>query len=227
MNYVISICNPKELDTLTDICRIMALPMNIVLHGRGTAVRSMLDILGIETNEKRVVMSMVRSDRTGVFLREQKRRLFVGVPGHGIAVAVPVKSIGGGKTVEYLNGGQPAEKQLPKLNYAYELIAAIANEGRTDMVMNAARAAGATGGTVLHGKGAMNGGEQAFYHVSIAREKEVILIVARAAQKTAIMRAILEQAGPGTEAAAIVFSLPVSEVAGFGIFEENEEAEKE
>ena len=53
----------------------------------------------------------------------------------------------------YLNGGSPEASYTPSLNYRYELIIAIANEGSTDLVMNAARAAGARGGTVLHGKG--------------------------------------------------------------------------
>ena len=48
----------------------------------------------------------------------------------------------------------------------------------------------------------------------------MILIVSRAEQKAEIMKAILGKAGPDTAAAAIVFSLPVTEVAGFGMFEE-------
>ena len=112
------------------------------------------------------------------------------------------------------------------MSYNYELIVAIANEGRTDLVMNAARAAGAAGGTVLHGKGTGGKAEKAFYNVSIADEKEVILIVSRAAQKSDIMRAIIENAGPSTEAGAIVFSLPASEVAGFGMFEDTSGEEK-
>ena len=59
-----------------------------------------------------------------------------------------------------------------------------------------------------------------FLNVSIAEEKEVILIVSPADRKADIMRAIVQKAGPGSEAGAIVFSLPVSEVAGFGLFEE-------
>ena len=43
-----------------------------------------------------------------------------------------------------------------------------------------------------------------------------MLIVAAAEIKAAIMRSVLEKAGPGTVAGAIVFSLPVSEAAGFG-----------
>lgn len=137
------------------------------------------------------------------------------MPGHGITVALPIKSIGGGKTVAYLNK-DGNEKYTPELNYSYELIIAIANSGRTDTVMNAARKAGARGGTVIHGKGTGNENAEKFYHVSIAEEKEVILIVSAASQKSEIMRSILENAGPGTPAGTVVFSLPVSEAVGFG-----------
>ena len=217
MNYVISICDPRALEVLTQICAELAIPMNVVLHAHGTAVRSMLDILGIESNEKRVVLSIANQENTKALISEQKRRLFIGVPGHGIVVSVPVKSIGGGKTVAFLNGSQQPAKYTPELNYSYELIVAIANEGRTDLVMNAARSAGAAGGTVLHSKGTGSEGGERFYNVSIAQEKEVILIVSRAEQKSGIMKAILEKAGPDTEAGTIVFSLPTSEVAGFGL----------
>ena len=217
MNYEISICDPRALEVLTQICAELTIPMNVVLHAHGTAVRSMLDILDIESNEKRVVLSIANQEKTKALISEQKRRLFIGVPGHGIVVSVPVKSIGGGKTVAFLNGSQQPAKYTPELNYSYELIVAIANEGRTDLVMNAARSAGAAGGTVLHGKGTGSEGGERFYNVSIAQEKEVILIVSRAEQKSGIMKAILEKAGPDTEAGTIVFSLPTSEVAGFGL----------
>lgn len=217
MNYVISICDPRALDTLTGLCAELELPVSVVLHAHGTAVRSMLDILGIESNEKRVVLTIATQEKTRRLIDEQKRRLFIGVPGHGIVVSVPIKSIGGGKTVAFLGGSQQPAKYTPELNYSYELIVAIANEGRTDLVMNAARSAGAAGGTVLHGKGTGSNKAEKFYSVSIAQEKEVILIVAKTEQKAGIMRAILEKAGPNTEAGTIVFSLPTSEVAGFGL----------
>ena len=219
MNYIISICDPKAAPKLTEICSELGLRIAVSLHGRGTAVRSMLDILGIEDNEKRVILTIANRKKTKEFIREQKRRLFIGVPGHGVAVAVPIKSIGGGKTVAFLNGEQQIAKYTPELIYAYELITVIANEGRSDLVMNAARSAGAKGGTVLHGKSTGAKDSEKFYNISISGEKEVILIVAEAAQKSEIMRSILKNAGPDSEAGAIVFSMPVSEVAGFGMFD--------
>ncbi len=221
MNYVISICAPENLKELSAIYRELDLALTLSFHGRGTAVQSMLDVLGIDSNERRIAVSICSAEKTKQLIKEQKRRLFIGVPGHGIIIAVPVKSVGGGKTVEFLNGTQDA-KYTPNINCGYELIMVIANEGRTDMVMNAARSAGATGGTVLHGKGTGRESEEMFFNVSIVSEKEVVMIVARSEQKTSIMQSILKTAGPGTQANAIVFSLPVSEVAGFGMFENNE-----
>ena len=220
MNYVISIINPEALDTLCSICAHLKLPMAVVMHGRGTAVQSMMDLLGIESNDKRVVMTIADADKTKELITAQRRWLHLGVPGHGIVIAVPVKSIGGGKALAYLNQDNKNVKQTPSVSYAYELIVAITNEGCTDMVMNAARAAGARGGTTLHGKGT---GEKdpRFYNITLAEEKEVVLIVAAADRKSEIMASILKKAGPDTEAGTIVFSLPTTEVAGFGLLEAN------
>ena len=222
MNFIISITSPEALPVLTGICEDMALPLNVTLSGRGTAVKSMLDVLGIESNLKRIMFSVANEEKTREFITRQKRQLHIGVPGHGIVIAVPVKSIGGGKTVAYLRGEDGTAKYTPSLNYAYELIVVIANEGRTDTVMNAARAAGARGGTVLHGKGTGSEAAMKFLNISIADEKEVILIVAPTAEKTAIMSEILKKAGPDTDAKAIAFSLPTSAVAGFGFSGEAE-----
>ena len=216
MNYVITICNPKSLELLTEICSGLELAMTTVLHGRGTAVKSMLDILGIESSEKRILFTVADGAKTQKLIELAKERLYIGVPGHGMGVSVPIKSVGGGLTMAYLNGGDENAKYTPNINYSYELIVAVTNEGMTDTVMNAARSVGAAGGTVLHGKGTGDSGDERFLNVSIAKEKEIVLIVAKADKKADIMKAVIEKAGPSTEAGTIVFSLPVSDIAGFG-----------
>lgn len=221
MNYLISVVNPGAMDRVCEIAAALDLPQTVTLLGHGTAVQSMLDLLGIESTEKRVIMTVANPEKTRKFIKEMRRQVYIGIPGHGIIMAVPIKSVGGGKTLAYLNNGeqQPA-RNTPELSNRYELIVIVANEGRTDQVMNAARAAGATGGTVLHGKGTGSQNKK-FYNVSIAAEKEVILMVAQNDRKAAIMQSVLHHAGPDSEAGAILFSLPVSEVAGFGLMEDS------
>lgn len=221
MNYLISVVNPGAMERVCEIAAALDLPQTVTLLGHGTAVQSMLDLLGIESTEKRVIMTVANPEKTRKFIKEMRRQVYIGIPGHGIIMAVPIKSVGGGKTLAYLNNGeqQPA-RYTPELSNRYELIVIVANEGRTDQVMNAARAAGATGGTVLHGKGTGSQNKK-FYNVSIAAEKEVILMVAQNDRKAVIMQSVLHHAGPDSEAGAILFSLPVSEVAGFGLMEDS------
>ena len=220
MNYLISVVNPGAMDRVCEIAAALDLPQTVTLLGHGTAVQSMLDLLGIESTEKRVIMTVANPEKTRKFIKEMRRQVYIGIPGHGIIMAVPIKSVGGGKTLAYLNNDeqQPA-RYTPELSDRYELIVIVANEGRTDQVMNAARAAGATGGTVLHGKGTGSQNKK-FYNVSIAAEKEVILMVAPSDRKAAIMQSVLHHAGPDSDAGAVLFSLPVSEVAGFGLMDE-------
>jgi len=45
------------------------------------------------------------------------------------------------------------------------------------------------------------------------------MIVARASEKAAIMKSIIDKAGTQTDAGAVVMSLPVSAVAGFGLLD--------
>ena len=213
MNIVLSSIYPAGLKILTDIHQNLRLPFTMVLHGRGTATDRMLDLLGIESRENRIVLTVADPQKTRELIEEQRRVLYLGMPGNGLVIALPIKSIGGGKTLAYLSG-DVSPKYTPEAAYDHELILAIANEGCTDMVMDAARAAGATGGTVIHGKGVGQENAKKFFNVSIAQEKEVVMIVAYRPQKAAIMQSILKLAGPDSKAGAIVLSLPVSEIAG-------------
>lgn len=220
MNYVISIVDAKSENKLSEIFAELKLPLILSMPGRGTAVESMLSILGIESDEKWVNMTVADADTTAKLIREMKRKVHIGVPGHGIVAAMPIKSVGGGKIVAFLNGTNKAVKYTPQQSYAYEMIIAITNEGTSDLVMSAARGAGARGGTVIHAKGSGEKDVEKFYNISIAAEKEIVLIVSLAEQKADIMKAILQKAGPDSEAGSVAFSLPVSDVAGFGMFDD-------
>ena len=103
----------------------------------------------------------------------------------------------------------------------YELLVAIANLGYIDTVMDAARSAKAGGGTVIHAKGTGMEHAKKYLGVSLVEEKEVILIVTKSREKNQIMKAIMEQAGLDSKERTIVFSLPVTSVAGIRMLEED------
>ncbi len=220
MNFVISVVNPSMAPRMNAIMQSLEFPLSIELLGRGTATKNVLDLLGLSTHEYHIILTFADRDRTARLIEEARKNLYIDAPGQGIIAATPIKSVGGGKTLANLNAGRPTEG-APEINYNYEIVLAIANEGYTDTVMDAAREAGARGGTVLHGKGTGSTDAAKFFGVSIASEKEVIMIVAKATEKAAIMKSIINKAGTQTDAGAVVMSLPVSAVAGFGLLDNN------
>ena len=96
----------------------------------------------------------------------------------------------------------------------YELICCIVNEGMADNAMDVAKAAGATGGTVLRARGTANKDAEAFFKITIEPQKELIMILAPIAVKEDIMHALYEKAGLNTPGQGITFALPVDNVAG-------------
>ena len=184
---------------------------------RGTAGKKLLDLLGLEESEKTLLWAMTSRARAGRLLARLVREMGLDMPGAGIAFTTPVGSVAGATSLRSLTEGQDiimGEVTDMPASFLYELIIAIVNRGHADTVMDAARAAGAAGGTVLHAKGTGSKRGEKFFGVSLADEKDMVYIIAYADEKTAIMRAINENAGPGTKAGAICFSLPVSSVAG-------------
>lgn len=186
------------------------IPLVLTALGSGTATTEILDCLGLEATEKAVLFCV--APHSPQLVRRAEKALWLDVPGRGILMTVPVSSIGGAAARDYLLQ-QEAEKSMEK-EIIHELLVVITNQGHTDMVMDAARAAGATGGTAVHAKGTGTELAKKFFGVSIAAEKELIFILTLEETRVPIMKAIMAQAGMQTEAQSLVFSLPVSDIAG-------------
>ncbi len=101
------------------------------------------------------------------------------------------------------------------------LICVIVNKGFSDLVMEAARKAGARGGTVVNARGTGNKEIEKFYGVVIHPDKELVLIVIEEENKAKVMEEIYKDCGLETRSQGIVFALPVKDVKG--IVEEKEE----
>jgi uncharacterized repeat protein (TIGR01451 family) len=142
-------------------------------------------------------------------------------PGNGIAIFVQVDGVGGEWSLNKLIGTTEVERKEEK--YMSEqsksvLIVTIVDKGYNNAVMDAARDAGAGGGTVVRAKGT-GAGIAKFFGVSISEEKEMVYIVSARENRDAIMKAIIEKTGGKTKAHGIVFSLPVDSVLGIRAFE--------
>lgn len=216
---VIAITDHERGEAMNTLYRAAGLRGILSMLGRGTATSEHLAIYGLDATEKYVISGVGNGDEAEGLIKSAKRKLFIDIPGNGVMLTVPLKSVAGGKTLAYLTDEQKLGG-APRMDFEHELIIVILNEGYSDFVMDAARAAGAGGGTVLHAKGTGGTRGEKFFSVSLADEKDMIYIIAHKDEKAAIMRSINEQAGPGSRAGAICFSLPISSVAGLRAREE-------
>ncbi len=221
--WFITISRRADSDTVSELYQMLEVPRLYSSLAHGTAKSTILDLLGLEQCEKVVHQTVVTHNKLHELIAALERRLQIDMPGQGIALAVPLASISTKKTLDFFSGGHAEDEMTDKKQMnprAMELIIAICNKGYTEDVMEVARAAGAGGGTVLHAKGTGTEFAEKFYGLHLVDEKEIIYIVAKKDLRNPIMQAISDGAGPGTRAHALVFSLPVTDTAGFRFYDE-------
>ena len=93
-------------------------------------------------------------------------------------------------------------------------IFAIVNNGFSEVAIDAARACGAKGGTILHGRGTTSKEAEKFFNVSIQPEKEIVMILAENALVDGILKGLYTAIGGLSQAQGIAFALPVDQVVG-------------
>ena len=188
--------------------------------GHGMASSKTLSLLGLEQTEKLVVQSIVTTAKMYELKSALTKTMSIDLPDRGIAVAVPLSSIASKRVLEHILAEQATDEEnqvITERKIEMELIIAICIKGNSDKIMNAAREAGARGGTVVKAKGTASGSDM-FFGMAISDEKEIIYIVARKEEKSDIMKAIASYTNEhGTH--PLTFSLPVTETAGFRLLE--------
>ena len=108
----------------------------------------------------------------------------------------------------------------------HEVIFAIVDSGYADDVMDIARAEGARGGTILNARGVAREDAAAFFGIALHAEKEMLMMVVEKDIRDNILNAVYRQMDMDKKSHGIVFSLPVSDVAGLAKAEPPQE-EKE
>ena len=96
----------------------------------------------------------------------------------------------------------------------FEVIFCILNKGFADRAMDAARAAGARGGTILHARGTAAPDAEKLFGITIQPEKEIVMILVSVKIKDTVLKALYDAVGTGTDAGGIAFTMPVESTVG-------------
>ena len=101
-----------------------------------------------------------------------------------------------------------------EINIRHHLIIILANQGYSEAIADAARQAGATGGTAWTVRKSATHEALASLGVPMQDEKEIVSILATKENKLDIMTALNENFGITSKAQGFVLSLPVDNVIG-------------
>ena len=98
----------------------------------------------------------------------------------------------------------------------YEVVFCVVNAGYSEQVMDAAREAGVSGGTVMRAQGTANKEAESLFNITIQPDKEVVIMLVSKAIKDKVLHALYQSVGLETPGSGIAFSMPVDGVAGIG-----------
>lgn len=179
--------------------------------GQGTASSEMMDILGIGSRDKDIVISIASKRAAESYAAELD-----GDPtrsrGHGIMMIFSLSAINNLAAQLALRAAKDIQRQeadkIMKNEYKHSLVLVAVNRGCADDVMQVARTSGATGGTVIKANLADNEATE-LLGVKLEEERDIVAIMVPDTIKDKMMEDINRELGMRTDAQAIVCAVGV------------------
>ena len=224
VKLLVSIVNKNDIERLKEVIDDCSVSLTVAFAGTGTAHSQVLDYLGIGETEKTVAFSLIPESDEDLIMREIRTKISLYLVGRGISFTVPLTGISeivaNGITGAASEKAVDGSKIMTSETRQYDLIIAAVTAGFVDEAMEAARGAGAAGGTIIHAHTLNNTKAEQFIGVSLLEERDLLLILTKREGKLPIMQALFDSVGLKTQAGGIIFSLPVDKTAGISASDE-------
>jgi len=221
LEFLITIVNEGQDGAIVKILNDNSVSVAFSSHGKGTASSDLYEVFGLGNNSKHVVFSLIKESAWPAIRRGLKERFAISNYAKGVAILVDIDSVCGVSAYKFLTNtrtlaegkGVAAVENIEKKD-DYQVVMAIVNDGFTDLVMDAAKKAGARGGTILTAHGTGNTDIAKFFGVVITPEKQIVVILVPKAIKDKVIESIYKEVGINTKGQGIAFSFSCSDVVG-------------
>lgn len=192
---------------------------DVILHyqcvGEGTAPSEMLDILGLGSSEKDIMISFATQSTANRIATNLNKNLGTTLGYQGLFMVIPTNAFSRISTeIIKKNSNDFVKGDGDKMSseYKYSLILISVNRGFTDNVMQTAKIAGATGGTIIKARHADTAIMEAYSNQVLSEEKEIVAILAPDSVRNQILESVNNEFGLKSEAQGVVLSVPVDKV---------------
>ena len=186
---------------------------HIRANGVGTAPSEMMDIFGLGTNDKDIVITLAPEGIINSYVFDMNKELGGSYEYGGLMMCVRLSAISrlGSELVNRASkeNDTTGGKKKVKSGQKHQLILVSVNQGYTDAVMQTAREAGAMGGTVMRARLSESSMMEQLGESEVQQEREIITIFAPAGTAAKIMDEVNRNHGVMSDANGIVMALPV------------------
>ena len=188
-----------------------------IVPGKGKTDNTLADFFCIGDHREEVVITLVNGDEVAPVVKALKahgRDAMRGCRGMGILLDVTriIHHAGKGSAACEVAGRRVTVKK----DAERVMICVIANWGCADDLMEIARKAGATGGTILKARGTACEEDVKFLGIPLFPEKEILLVVAERSRSSAILEALEKSDCLLRPGGGIAFSVEVEEFIYLG-----------
>ena len=218
VELVVSVVDVAQSEKVLRLYRDTHVLVDFVCMAHGTARTEMLDLLGIGETAKAIVICLTDQARARLLLEKLGHELQMRYPGRGIAFTVPINGIGVRwhrlLTESDVEKEEAESMNKPERTYGLDAVVVVMERGYTNVAMDAARKAGARGGTVIAARGIAEDEVKRFFGIEIQAEKEIVFLIVRSEERQAIMTALMKAVGMNTRSHGLVLSVPLSSAIG-------------
>ena len=223
---MISVTHAEEEKKINQVMDSLHIPISYRCRGQGTAPSEIMDILGFRGTARLITIIFLPKFMAGEVFEQLSRKMSFKKRGGGIVLTIPITGLQNPmfqmlrfqrmseENREVIKRGLEGDREEMREHSMYSMIWVSVTSGYSDDVIDAARAAGARGGTVLKGRRRDSEMVKQFFGISIQEEQDFVMIVIPNEKKAEVMAAICHSCGLRTEAHGVVCSLPVDEVMG-------------
>lgn len=211
--------NDKKINS---ILNKFGVKVKTVTNASGTASASVLDYFGLAETRKDVYLAIIPDYLEHNILSKLKNTFKFEEIGTGITFTIPISSSNKFLMDSFKKSDvEEKVKDMKEDNNKYHLIITIVLEGYLEQAMAAAKKAGATGGTVIKGRGLANLVPAKVLGFNIETEREVILNVVEDESKQKVMEEITSAVGIKTGGKGVCIALPISDAIGLNKYNVN------
>lgn len=180
--------------------------------GRGTVQSKLLNLFAISEIRKEIVMMLTTSNVARKTMDAIYQELHLEKPNHGIAFTTSVSMLAGTRNV-----GEIVDKKIvqrSEVTSMYQNIIIIVDKGKAENVMEAAKKAGAKGGTIINARGSGIHETTKLFAMDIEPEKEKVMILSEEQYTKGIVDKIYEELEIDKPGNGIIFVQDVLQTYG-------------